>query len=331
MTASRNVKTGFQNTTMKKAKKGFEAKRKVEYTSDVDSVWPRERIMGVMSQKGYRKVVEEYDAGRVDASDPVVVQLVGTALLLSGDARRASDVLADVYGLMSDDVSFVSTYGASLRRCGDLNDALEVFDKFMKSHPDRIDSGLCNNYANLLIDLGKTKEAREILSGYKDLETYNIEDIRETLRRIERVESLHNSNVIAKDNVSDVHSLSPLSQAFSLEEILAYKNRTNRDIANEGQDVDKRNLAAEIQLPEINQKSTEMDVIRLLRQQVSSDPKAALELCKRYLNSFIPKAQIYQMAGDCYILLEEFAKARLCYQQEHKLYEDTYDVLEKQS
>ena len=74
---------------------------------------------------------------------------------------KAAQLLEQHVAALDSDASFLSLYGATCRRLGQLTNAKDLFSRALSLDPKS--PQIRNNYANLLIDLNEIDDARKIL------------------------------------------------------------------------------------------------------------------------------------------------------------------------
>ena len=240
-------------------------------------------------------------------SDPMAAQLLAAALFSVGefaDAAPLLDQLEPAFGLNPE---FLSLFGANCRRLGQLQRAEDLFARALCITPDSVP--IRNNQANLLIDLGRFDEAREILTRLLD-EVPDYVDARANLNRLGFQNEAENSRVSETDQsaepVKGWSLADPLLLAFSEEEVAQSDLRkpskpdpAAASLLDSLPDADARALALE-QLNQANQ--------AVVEQQFAF----ALQLCSQVLRVLGAYSPVYDCASDAYLNLRRFHEAELC-------------------
>jgi len=240
-------------------------------------------------------------------SDPIAARIMAAAFFFVGEFSAADTLLSELepaFGLNSE---FLSLYAANTRRLGQLQRAEQLFARALAITPKSLQ--VRNNYANLLIDLGRLEEARAILSALL-VEAPDYQDARANLNRLSFQNSQPNESPTELSASSEpIHGLSladPLLMAFSEEEVsqsvlLKRKkpNKTEASLIESLPDADGRAVALE-QLEQANKS--------VLEKQF----EFALTLCSQALRVLGAHAPIYDCASDAYLNLKRFHEAELC-------------------
>ena len=240
--------------------------------------------------------------------DPVAAHLLAAALFSVGEHGGAAPLLEELepsFGLNAD---FLSLFAANCRRLGDLRRAEDYFSRALKIDPDS--RPIRNNFANLLIDLGRHDEAHRILTRLVD-EAPDYADARANLNRLRFQDEPSSMQAQAsgcqvENNIEGWSLADPLLLAFSDEEVahsgLRENVRTNDDassLLNKLPDADTRAMALE-QLEQANQAVVEKQYA------------FALQLCSQVLKALGSHPPIYDCASDAYLNLRKFHEAELC-------------------
>ena len=222
--------------------------------------------------------------------------LIAFSLYTLGQIEDCESICGDLLPYCESRADFFALYGSVLRRNGKTKDSEQIYKKGLSLFPD--DSAIANNFANLLIDQGSLKEAKDILVSLKTSNPSNITDIEANLQRIN----------ILSENASQSKDLPVgiFSAAFSEE--LKTLNDAPED-SNKAKDIKE-----ELQLVD-NDKVIEVDeMIRLARLMINNNPKLALNDCQLIHEKLtVPTAELYELAGDALIRLSAFADAEICY------------------
>ena len=121
-------------------------------------------LSNLFEQRKFQSILERAQSDEISpANNPHASNIVAAALFQIG---RFSDCLLWCEALspsLSGNASFISMYGAVLRRLGRLEEAEQVFRAALETNSDN--PFLRNNFANLLIDRQEFKEAELILKN----------------------------------------------------------------------------------------------------------------------------------------------------------------------
>ena len=239
--------------------------------------------------------------------DPLAAKLLAAALFSVGEFAAAAPLLDELepsYGLNAD---FLSLFAANCRRLGQLQKAEELFERALEINSDS--RPIRNNYANLLIDLGRLDDARRILQRLLE-EAPDYEDARANLNRL-GFQSKTKSTQISRADDTDQHyegwSLAdPLLLAFSEEEVK--QSGVRQQSSSSGQ-------AASLleALPDPDTRAIALEQLEQANQAVVERQFAfALQLCSQALKILGSHAPIYDCASDAYLNLKRFHEAELC-------------------
>ena len=240
-------------------------------------------------------------------SDPIAAHMLAAALFSVGEYAEAAPVLDDLepsFGLNAD---FLSLYAANCRRLGLLQRAEDLFSRALKLNPNS--PPIRNNYANLLIDLGRLDDARKILLELIE-EVPDYTDARANLNRIAFQD--HSNTAPLQDLIqssSDVQGWSladPLLMAFSEDEVLHSGLRKQTKTASGAASL----LGA---LPDADTRAMALDQLEQANRAVQEQQFAfALQLCSQALRVLGAHPPIYDCASDAYLNLRRFHEAELC-------------------
>ena len=209
--------------------------------------------------------------------------------------------MAELETIYDSEPDYLSLYAASSRRLGDLI----ITTAFQTCFVYRTDSiPIKNNYANLLIDLGKLDEAQKLLDEILSVvPTYD--DALTNKNRLQFLRSNKPSSADlskAEDSSKFVDLGDPLLLAFADDEIERSAQRYKF----------KRKPTNNIILPSPDKAQTVQDFIKMAYQSCSSgNYEFAFKLCSESLHQIGPQALIYDCASDLYLSLKRFAEAEL--------------------
>ena len=240
-------------------------------------------------------------------ADPTGAQFLAAALFSVGEFGAAAPMLEELEPAFGLNPEFLSLFAANCRRLGQLQRAEELFVRALQINPES--PQIRNNQANLLIDLCRFDEAREILTRLLD-EQPDYDDARTNLNRLSFLnqssppQSSHGQQ--SRETVQGWSLADPLLLAFSDEEVSQYGLRKPAKSGPEAAtlleslpDADERAMALE-QLDQANKAVAE--------QQFAF----ALQLCSQVLRVLGSHAPVYDCASDAYLNLRKFHEAEIC-------------------
>lgn len=264
-------------------------------------------------EKGEFREILNYadDQESLVQNDPLAAQVVAAAYFQTSNYIKASEILTVHEASLGSDVSFLSLFGATSRRLGQLNKARELFLRALDIEPES--STVRNNYANLLIDLGEFDEARNILEALL-VDNPSYEDAVNNLKRLlsRQVESPKSDDLnTAKSFDSDFqswHPSDPLMLAFAEEEV------QHAGAINFSKPKSQSAMELASKLPNPDQVSLAEDQIKLATRSIQEgNPSFALQLLSKAALTLGAHPVIYINAGDAYILLKRFHEAEMCF------------------
>ncbi len=258
------------------------------------------------------------NSGVTPQLDPVAAKLLAAALFSVGEFAAAAPLLDELEPSFGLNAEFLSLFAANCRRLGQLQQAEDLFTRALEINSDS--RPIRNNYANLLIDLGRLDDARRILHRLLE-EAPDYEDARANLNRL-GFQSKAESTPISRNDQSDQSyegwSLAdPLLLAFSEEEVSKSGVR-QKPIAS--------GKAASLldALPDPDTRAMALEQLEQANQAVVERQFAfALQLCSQALKILGSHAPIYDCASDAYLNLKRFHEAELCLLQAIALDEPT--------
>ena len=143
---------------------------------------PQSQLSELFQLGRYHDLVAMARDGYAPESDPMAAQLLAASLFRIGEFAAAAPLLEGLEPAFGLNPDFLSVFGANNRRLGKLDQAEELFKRALQLNPTS--APIRNNYANLLIDLVRYQEAREILTALlKENPDYN--DAKVNLNRLE--------------------------------------------------------------------------------------------------------------------------------------------------
>ena len=138
----------------------------------------KDELLSLFNQRNYSSVVNQaLNKQLTPEADPSCGNIVAASLF---QLSKFDDCLLWCEALspsFAGDPAFASMYGAVLRRLNRLDEGLNVFQQALAETPDN--QPLLNNYANLLIDMQRYKEAKKILLSVLSINP-DYEDARKT-------------------------------------------------------------------------------------------------------------------------------------------------------
>ena len=223
-------------------------------------------------------------------TQPLAANVLAASLFQLGEYAQAASLLEDLEASLGQDRDYLSLYGATCRRLGLLQRAEQLLARALKLDPTA--ASVRNNYANLLIDLGRDQEARSLLEQLLS-EQPDYQDARANLNRLQFREQPAPASWTPAD---------PLMLAFSEEEVnLA---------AGAGSSAGKV-LAS--QLPDPEQRAMASEQMQLAENAVQEGNHTfALKLCSQAQVGVGANATLYRIAADAYIGLRRFQEAEIC-------------------
>lgn len=265
-------------------------------------------LLSLFSQGHFSKVISEgARAGFTPGMNPDESRVIAAAHFRNGSYTECVSILEELESVYNSQADFYSLFGAAHRRLGNLDKAETIFKKALSIDPN--DIALQNNYANLLIDIGRHDDAFQILT---ELASKN-PDYQDAIENLNRVKALLNSSdtstnssqepISQSDNAFESIQLDPLSKAFSDEEV-----RLHGRIKRSSVPSPLRNA-----LPTPNNRKIALDKLKLAKASVSeNNPNFALQLCSEALSLMGSHGAIYDCASDAYIALKKYDLAESC-------------------
>ena len=240
-------------------------------------------------------------------ADPTGAQFLAAALFSVGEFGAAAPMLEELEPAFGLNPEFLSLFAANCRRLGQLQRAEELFVRALQINPES--PQIRNNQANLLIDLCRFDEAREILTRLLD-EQPDYDDARTNLNRLSFLnqssppQSSHGQQ--SRETVQGWSLADPLLLAFSEEEVSQYGLRKP---ANSGPE------AATLleSLPDADERAMALEQLDQANKAVAEQQFAfALQLCSQVLRVLGSHAPVYDCASDAYLNLRKFHEAEIC-------------------
>jgi Flp pilus assembly protein TadD len=247
-------------------------------------------------------------------SAPAESRILAASYFSRSEYSKCESILSDIYNSFSEDVEFLSLYGACCRRLQKFHLASQAFEKALSLSPDN--PQLLNNYSNLLIDVGDLDKAKGLLSSLVSSNPLYT-DAAQNLKRVEYFLSKPDNELKSSGgerhmpssfSSSSVHATvdNPLDLAFSTEESKISTEQTRKKLSKQDQQLVNS-------LPSVNPDSLIADHLNLVERQISdSNYDEALVLLDSCYRSSPLIGRVYKLASDCYIGLNRFAEAETC-------------------
>ena len=255
-------------------------------------------LESLFQEKAYSKIINIRDELNITPlQDPESSFIVAASHFMLGDYKEAEPILSDLYSTRSDNPRYLSLFAATVRRLGDLSKSKELFEKALSIDPSAID--IQNNYANLLIDMKDFATSRKILSGLID----KYPNYSDAVVNLQRLNELVRDNQLHTSSQSETsHFDDPLLQAFAQDEIDYSFKRYGKQ-------------QTHANLPELNNSKLDelvSEKFSLIQRALSDkDFKFALKLCSDVLRQVGIKGDIYELASDALLALEDFHNAEI--------------------
>ena len=250
-------------------------------------------------------------------NDPYTSNILAACLFRLGRYDESYSLLEQLQSSLGDNYNYLSLFGAAARRLGYLEKSEELLSRALRINSE--DPALRNNYANLLIDLGRLSESRTILLDLIEKNPDHL-DARVNFNRLElyekkKSESAQNSEL--KSNIStsidlgsaqDLSNLDPLALAFAEEEVRLHGRIKPKS--------SKSNTTLSDQIPAVDDKKIALEKLRLAEIAIKEkNPDLALSLCSEAYSINGPLPAIYDCAGDAFVQKSSFREAELMYLQ----------------
>lgn len=247
--------------------------------------------------------------GITPETDPYASQVLAAAHFSLGQYEDALELLQGLEPTLGNEESFLSLYGATFRRMGNLVASDHIFSRSLALFPEN--EIIKNNYANLLVDMKKYPEALAILTEVVS-NSPDYQDALDNLRRlnslIEASKELNSipSHVSASHQITDVSPkksldtlLDPLLMAFHTDEVSAY-----------GRLKSLSGLKTITDEPDVQ--AIGLEKLKLAQTAVSeNNPAFALKLCSQAYQHLGCEAVIFNCASDAYLGLNRFLDAEI--------------------
>ena len=270
---------------------------------------PEPQLLALFQAGRHHEVVAQAQAaGVAPETNPLAANVLAAALFQLGEYGRAATLLEGLEAALGEQRDYLSLYGATCRRLGLLQRAEQLLAKALQLDPGALD--VRNNYANLLIDLGRLNEARTLLEQLLR-ENPNYQDARANLNRLQFREQPAGPPV-SQAPAQPAGTAQPWAPADPL--MLAFAEEEVR-LAGGVQPAPATSAAAALAatLPQPEAKAVASDQLQLAARAVSeSNPAFALQLCGSALAGLGANASVYVNASDAYIRSQRFWEAEIC-------------------
>ena len=240
--------------------------------------------------------------------DPYASRIVAASYFKLGEYHSADRILSDLENVFHNDPEFLSLIGTNCRRLGDLSRASSYFKQALLLEPSIF---VRNNYANLLIDLQKYLDARDLLQQIL-IESPDYGDAKANLNRVENLIKESHPQVSPTGvvgNSSDFDFLDPLLVAFEPDEVTYAhqrygKKKSSRELSNFNFDQD---------LPKPSNRSIALEQVSLIPHFLQHKRwQSVLKICSSTQLVIGPDSRIYEYASDAYLNLKYYREAEVC-------------------
>lgn len=265
-----------------------------------------QQLLALFQAGRFHEVVAQANAtGVAPQTHPIAANVLAAALFQLGEYGRAATLLEALEAALGQQRDYLSLYGATCRRLGLLQRADHLLARALQLDPGALD--IRNNYANLLIDLGRLAEAQTILEQLLR-EKPDYQDARANLNRLQfrQQPPIQPVQPPAAPTAQPWSPADPLMLAFAEEEVR---------LAGGIQAPKPGSAAAALAstLPQPQLQAVAADKLKLAAQAVSEGNAGfALQLCSQALAGLGPNASVYVNASDAYIRSQRFLEAEIC-------------------
>ena len=270
-------------------------------------------ILALFQAGRHREVVDCGRAAGISVVDqPLLAQVLAASLFRLGRYSEALQLLEPLDGALGQQVDFLSLYGATCRRLGQLQRAGDLFAKAMALDP--LSQQVRNNYANLLIDLDRFSEAEQLLNTLLK-EQPDYEDARANLNRLrfkqQAAVAPQPIAPVAAGTVASWDPLDPLMLAFSDDEVAQAGGVSAKPPSPPALGQSAAALMAA--LPQPDQAARASEQLDLAQKAINEgNPSFALQLCSQAHAVLGATQTVYTNASDGYIRLQRFLEAEIC-------------------
>jgi len=238
-----------------------------------------------------------------------IEQLLAASYFKIGNYTDCLTLLETLEGSFGSDPNFNSLYGAALRRVGLKKEAkIKLENAINLSNNDN--PHIINNYANLLVDMGNSQEAVEILENIvKNNPDYL--DAKINLERAKKINksttnpSTNDEELTDEKNIESELFIDPLMAAFSTEEVELNNRSRSKSIPN-------KSITAKKYIKKEDKSKLLIQKLELLKQCLDEKNYSfGLQLCSELNTLNLAKDLTYKYASDCYIGLKRFNDAEI--------------------
>jgi len=264
-----------------------------------------------------------------DVLVPEELNILAAAYYKLGYFDDCISVCEKLYPILKEDSAFVGLFGASLRRSCQLARAESIFKERLLQDPDN--PILSNNFANLLIDLGKITESIEVLTkvidscpGYVDainnLDRARLLSVTSVVKSLTGVDGGHTEEPCTdRETRTSSQRLASISEALPIIDPLLDCFDTSEIIKDEeknillsgnikGVDSDIADFISDLtSIVDTDQMLD--DVIRQVRLLLQASPMKAISLCNSLVKKYGILPAIFSVASEAYIAGSDFIKA----------------------
>ena len=257
----------------------------------------------------YNKAISYYkDEISLDQASNRLINIIAACFFKLGEYSEAQLLLDRLAPFLSEDASFLSLYASNSRLQGEYEKSESLFLSALKI--DSKSPQVRNNYANLLIDMKKYDQAREILVSLLSSDP-NYSDARTNLNRLSFVQSS-----LSADSQKQNSDLTPDATGYSLADplLLAFADREinfarKRYKLNASPDA-KRVLS---HLNNTNSKNSHSEQLSLAKKSLEDKNfEFSLKICSQLISSGFVHADVYDCVSDAYLNLNRLRESEIC-------------------
>jgi Flp pilus assembly protein TadD len=270
---------------------------------------PEQELFELYQLGRHHEVVARSQALAISAQgQPLAAQLLAASLFQLGEYSRAASLLEDLEAPLGQDRDYLSLYGATCRRLGLLQKAEQLLAKALQLDPTA--PQVRNNYANLLIDLGRVDQARELLEQLLR-EQPDYQDARVNLNRLQfraqpAAPAQFATALPEQSAAGGWAPADPLMLAFAEEEVRLAGGVQPPQLSSADQ-----SLLGSLPAPQPEAMASEQ--LQLATRAVAEgNSEFALQLCGQALQGLGANAGVYANASDAYIRSRRFSEAEIC-------------------
>lgn len=261
-------------------------------------------LANLFSRGCYSQIIDIFRADTNTSSiDPYSAQFLAAANFKLGNFSEAYNILLEHESALGESSDYLSLYGATCRRLGMIDAAHDLLEKALSLDPDS--HSVINNYANVLIDMGRLDKAKSMLLGVLD-KNPNYIDAQSNLNRIIFLETQSSPPAASNPTTQGISNTEsdPMALNFDLSNplLLAF---TDEEVKHYGR------LSGKSHSDESSRKIT-LEKLRLAEVAVKEKNfSLALTLCSDIYLISDPLPAIYDCVADALIGLKKFQSAEL--------------------